>query len=140
MKKKGMIFVTDALMAIIIVFLIILAAQAQMRGVELDQWDQVYAKKLGGDMLAVLDEQGVLQSLDEVSIESNLSEILPYNYEMWMEIECYSYSGDFLLNETIEVGGLPSDDSTRVGGQRVFISGNGTVERYNIARYKIWLR
>ena len=128
----------DAIMAIIVVFLVIVATRAQMQGANLNYWNSLYAQELGSDIIAVLDEQGVLATLDPATIRGNITALLPQSYEMWAEIESYSYGDGFNLNKTISVGSEPASDDSVVSGKRIFVSGEDYVDRYNLIRFKIW--
>jgi len=127
----------DAIMAIVVVFLAIIAAQTQMRVAELNYWDSMYSQKLANDVIAALDEQGVLATLDAAAIESNITNVLPDNYEMWAEIE--SYTTDLVVNRTIAIGQEPDAGKPVVSGQRMFVSGSDYIDYYNIIRFKVWL-
>lgn len=138
MNKKGVIFTIDVIMAITIVFLIITAARMQMAGVDAGYLHRRYAQELADDTVGVMDAQGVLATLDNEAIESNISRLLPASYEMWAEIE--SYGLNLSISETLEVGEVPPEGANVVSGRRIFISGEEDIERYNVINYKIWLR
>jgi|GEM_PF-5402243 len=137
-NSKGAIFAMDAMMAIIVVFLVIITARTQMAGTSLDYGDSAYAQKIGGDIVAVLDETGVLATLDESAIEGNISALLPASYQMWAEIE--SYTTNLTLIQNITAGSEPADDKSVVSSRRIFVSGDGYIERYNIIRFKVWAK
>ncbi len=140
MKRKGVIFTMDAIMAIIIVFMVIVAVRSQMQGVDMAYWDNLYAQKLADDVIASLDYKGVLDTLDEASIQGNLSGILPPNYDMWLQIKSYTYGDGFNLNETIDIGSDPEEEDSVISGRSVFVSGDDEIERYNLLKFKIWSR
>ena len=138
MKKKGVIFTMDAIMAIAVVFLIIVMAHSQLAGVDLGYWNNMYAQKIAADVVAVLDEEGILATLDADAIESNITELLPENYQMWAQID--SYARNLTLDRTLTVGQEPANEDIVVSGRRVFVSGSDYIENYNVIRYQIWPR
>jgi hypothetical protein len=141
MDRRGIIFTMDATLAIIVAFVVIAAARTQMQSAELPYTQQLYSQKMADDLIAVLGEAGVLETLNSTAIYGNLTAILPDSYNMSATIYSYSYgSGAFSLAENLTIGGSPQTEDRVVQGKSVFVSGSDFVSRYNLIIYKIWPR
>lgn len=139
MRKKGVVFTMDATLAMIVAFVIIAAARSQMQGADLTYTEQLYSQAMADDMIAVLGEAGVLETLDPDAIYGNLTAILPHSYRMSATIYSYSYGSEsFALVENMTIGPPPVAGDEAVQGKAMFVSGDDSVSRYNLITYKIW--
>jgi len=128
--NKGFIFTLDAAIAVFLVMIIFLAANYYAtKGTE--PLSRLQMVRTGYDLIAVLDNSGVLVSLDSALIENSLIEILPVNYEMRLEI-----TGTYPDQIVIETSNIPEGKKFVATGKRFFVSG----DYYETAKFYIWLR
>jgi len=128
--NKGFIFTLDAAIAVFLVIIISLAANYYAaKGTE--PLSRLQMVRTGYDLIAVLDNSGVLVSLDSALIENSLIEILPVNYEMRLEI-----TGTYPDQIVIETSSIPEGKKFVATGKRFFVSGG----YYETAKFYIWLR
>lgn len=132
-NKKGFVFTLDITIAMLVVFIVILTSLFFVsRGSEISISEH-HLHCIGSDIITIMDKREVFDSLDHSTIENELAEVLPVNYEMLIRIE-----GDFSIgNGTIEIGNdLPS--------QRILISGKKVAltnqDIYLKLTYFIWTR
>jgi len=131
--KKGFVFTLDVMVGMIVVFMVILISLFFVsRGSEAGLSEQ-YLLRVGSDILTVMDEQEVFDSLDHLTIEDEMNELLPGNYGMLIRLQ-----GDFDAgNGTIEVGGEMPEQRLIVSGQRVALINDDT---YLKITYFVWAR
>ena len=127
LRNKGQIFTIDAFIGAFIAGLIILIVIINV-GKKADSAD-IQTEKVGYDIVALLDYEGVLASLDESNIETRITETLPAQYGMRLRVE-----GNF---DAIEVGD-PIIQRFVASGKRVFV--DASKDKNGIATFWIWLK
>ncbi|MBI2140374.1 hypothetical protein HYU14_05600 [Candidatus Woesearchaeota archaeon] len=130
--KKAFLFSIDALVAVIILFLLLTAAVYYAAKGSEDPLSQLHTIRIGSDILALLDHQGALGSLSVENISIELNSLLPVNHEMAVSIECGNK--DPLAVETSE--SVPQNRFIGAG-KRVFLAKDFAP---CIAGYQIWLK
>ncbi len=126
--SKGIIFTLDIALATTIVMVLLIASGYQVSKSDNQATAKLQLSRIGADVTAYLDHQGIFDSLNSEAIQNNLSSILTSNYDMKIRL-----TGDF---PTIETQNNISTKRFVASGERiVVINGNpGT------ARYWIWLK
>src|SRR3989338_5718003 len=84
--KKGMVFSLDAALGITFIILILAVVSFNINDAENEGKDLLSARRIGADIVAVLDYNNTLDSLNEAKITQALNEILPQNMNMSMTI------------------------------------------------------
>ncbi len=126
-RKKGQIFSIDVVIGAFLVGIIILAVIVNVGKKAAPE--SIQTEKIGYDIITVLDYEGVLASLDETSIQTRMSELLPSQYDIRLRL-----SGNF---NAIEVGS-PIIQRFVASGKRAFV--NATDDKYGIATFWVWLK
>jgi len=126
-RNKGQIFSIDVMVGALIAGLIILIVIINV-GKKVEPAD-IQTEKVGYDIVALLDYEGVLASLDESNINTRMSETLPSQYGMRLRVE-----GNF---NAIEVGD-PIIQRFVASGKRVFV--NASDDKNGIATFWIWIK
>ena len=128
--NKGFVFTLDIAIAAFLV-ITILAAASYYASKGTDPLPRLQMVRTGYDIIAVLDYNEDLASLDTTTIEDSLMEILPPNYEIRLEIT--GTAPDSIVIETNE---MPEGKKFIATGKRFFVS----EDYYETAKFYIWLR
>ena len=126
--NRGIIFSLDIALATTVVMILLVASTYQVAKSDEKSLTKLQLSRIGNDITAYLDHQGILDTLDLTAIESNLTSILTVNYDMRIRIEGSS--------QTIETTATIPDDRFVASGERILIINDNPA----IARYWIWLR
>jgi hypothetical protein len=133
--KKGYIFTLDAAFAVIIVTVLLFMVYNYSITSYSSAVDPLPIRRLASDIVAVLDYNGVLDTLDEGTIESELNQLLPPN--MNMSITIYAYNDPSSLDDTIQINDdLTGDYFTGKWFSRTYTEGG----KYLLVKYKVGLR
>ena len=130
-NSKGFILSLDIAIAVFVVLLVLAAANQHMIKSETQRISNLQMIRAGSDILAVMDVQGTLASMDISTLERELSTLLPAQYEMTIKAE--SDNGVVLL-----VGGAVPDDRFVGTGKRFFVFGQKGSTHYGRAEFTIW--
>ncbi len=85
-KKKGFIFTYDALIAVFVLVIILLAATFYASSATEDKLSNVHTANIGSDTINILIAQKTLETLDENAIQNELYTLLPNNYDITLQI------------------------------------------------------
>ncbi|MEK6852340.1 MAG: hypothetical protein AABX59_00525 [Nanoarchaeota archaeon] len=128
--KKAQIFSIDAAIALFIVAIILTASLFYViRSKEI--LPELQVSRVGYDIVAVLDHEGILQTLDQDKIAVELNKTIPVNYEMRLTLV-----GEF---EPLEVGSELQKERFISSGKRIFVI-NSTDAKFGIAAFWIWTK
>ena len=130
--RKAFLFSIDALMAVTVLFLLLIASVYYITKGSEDPLTQPHTIRIGSDILALLDHQGALASLSAENISVELNTLLPVNHEMAVSIEC---SNKYPL--AVETSESVPQNRFIGAGRRVFLAKDLTP---CIAGYQIWLK
>ena len=133
LHKKGFIFTMDVLLGVMMAFLVVGAGiYFTTRGSEpaLPKY-QMFAT--GSDIVSVLDEMNVFDSLNPSVIEVEMEKLLPAQYEMLIRLE----DNVTLGNEILEAGNEVPFGVSILSGQRVVWT---IRSRYVKLTYFIWVK
>ncbi len=138
--RPGFIYSIDAtlgvfLMVLVLATVIFLSGQADE-----DPIAQVQVVRLGKDVLASMDDLGILATLDPALIGSTLNSTLPSSIGAHLQISTYYYdSGSFNLVSIQDFGEPTPQNITIYGARRDFLAvRNRLVSNYSIARISLW--
>lgn len=126
--NKGIIFSLDIALATTVVMILLVASTYQVTKSDEKSLTKLQLSRIGSDVIAYLDHQGVLDTLDLDAIDGNLTSILTVNYNMRIRLEGSS--------QTIETTAVIPDDRFVASGERILIINDAPA----IVRYWIWLR
>ncbi|MBU0456953.1 MAG: hypothetical protein ABH824_02610 [Nanoarchaeota archaeon] len=132
-NKKGFIFTLDLIVGMVVIFSVIFVSLFFVsRGSEIGISEH-HLLRVGSDIISIMDEEKVFDSLDHLTIEDKMRELLPANSEMLIRVE-----GNFsTANGTIEVGDdLPQQRFT-ISGKRVALTDD---DIYLKITYFVWAR
>ncbi len=131
--KKGFIFTLDLIVGMSILFTVVMITLFFVaRGSEVTLAEHQFLR-LGSDIVAVMDEQKMFDSLDHEAIERKMEELLPGQYEMLIRLQ-----GNFTAgNGTIEVGGEIPAERLLISGRRAALTDDDT---YLKVTYFMWGR
>ena len=131
--KKGFIFTLDVTLAILLVIIVVVTANHYTR-FDQGSTEDLQVTKLGSDIMAVLDNTELLDTLSTLMIEAKLKEITPPNYGIRLKITT-SLSGSYVMGDE-----LPEDRGIG-SGRRVFVLTEGElIKDYGVVQYYMWLR
>jgi len=129
--KKGFIFSLDLIVGIIIISIVLIFTSFLLfRGSEFDL-SQYSLVLIGSDLVKVMDNQEIFDTLNHDYIEEKMQEILPGNYQILLRVE-----GNFSANNgLIEVGPELPDNRAIFTGRKVALTNESV---YLKITYFIW--
>src|SRR3989344_2985366 len=129
-NKKGIIFALDSAIAIIIVIIFLITASFYVNKEK--SLPKLQINRIGSDILAMLDNNNILSTLNQNTIEQQLSLLLPQSYEMKIRL-----TGEFSNLQTNKT--IPANKFVGSGKRIIIIIQQNTT--YNgIAQYWVWLK
>ncbi len=130
--NKAFVFSLDVMIAITVVASILLLSMFYITKAGDESVSKLQTVRVGYDMLALLDNNGALDTLSVDSIAIELNRALPINYHMRIQANCKEQ--DPIIVET--TGSFPKDRFIGAG-KRVFVT---NTSKYCIADFSIWLK
>lgn len=134
-NKKGLVFTIDSLLAAIIFFMIISASSFYILKSE-SEMSKVHISRVGSDVITLLENKGIFNGLDELAIENNLSDILPLNYKLNLNLTCEDK--DLISSTTIVVGDEIPEKEFISSGRRFFVITDTSSINFCMVQYRIW--
>ncbi|MEA2036064.1 MAG: hypothetical protein U9O94_01040 [Nanoarchaeota archaeon] len=131
-RNKGFVFTLDATLAVVILIPLLAFSAFYITKAGGESVSKLQTIRIGGDVLAVLDYDGTLDTLSVESIEIGLNRILPINYHMRINVKCENQGP--IIVETTDV--FPKNRFIGAG-KRVFIA---NTDEYCVADFRIWLK
>lgn len=129
--KKGFVLTLDFILGMTILFTVIMVALLFVSRGSATTMAEHQLLRFGSDIVAVMDEQKLFDSLSHETIEQELQELLPGQYDMLIRLQ-----GNFTVgNGTLEVGGDIPREGLLISGKRVALTGNST---YLLITYLMW--
>ncbi|MBS3168400.1 hypothetical protein J4216_04700 [Candidatus Woesearchaeota archaeon] len=125
--NRGLIFTLDIIVAVIVFSIALVLSVYYVSQASENKIPQIQMANIGSDIISLMDNKGVLQTLDSSTIENEKNLVLPKAYEMRILIQTKN-------NKTIDVGGIPSNGILTISGKKYFI----TNEDYAEVNYWIW--
>ncbi len=125
-KNRGIIFSLDAVIAIFIVLVIVATSHYYFTWKPITP-TELQMIKVGYDVVSILDNKGIFDSLDRSYIENELRKVLPNNYEMRLFINTTT------KNIIIETSKTTPKNKLIVCGERTFVTNN------DFGKIKFWM-
>lgn len=132
---KAMVFVLDAAIAVSIAAVLLVAAALTISSYTPETASTIPMLKLGYDIVAVLEQNGVF-SKNEQSIEDELLQLLPVNYDMRLAITSINQS-NATRYRVIESTDL--DPGNRFVGTGESVATTAGLE-HHLVRFWIWVK
>ncbi|MBI4448045.1 hypothetical protein HY643_03625 [Candidatus Woesearchaeota archaeon] len=132
--NKGFVLSMDAAVAISIVIVVLVISSFYLSRSE-DSLPKVQMMKTGSDIIAVLDNEGFLQSSNATDIKGEINDLLPPAYNMRVSI-----NGTFLSQALIIETGTEPVGATFIGGGKRFFVITSPSPGYGIIKFWIWLK
>jgi hypothetical protein len=133
-RMRGYVLTMDVTVGAAITILIIIAATSYVNSAFSGGTGDLSMKRVASDVVALLDYNGTLGTLEPGLIESGMAHLTPPNMEMGMNITAYDEdgqkSGTILINHDTE--------KDRYGGKWCFISFDGA-DAYRFAVAEYWV-
>lgn len=126
---KGFVLSLDVAIAVIVVITILIAANQYVNRSD-DSLAKLQMIRTGSDIIAILDRENILDTLNSGKIKEEKDAMLPVNYDMRIKINCKDV-------DTLEK--VPSKDVVG-SSERIFVTINQTDINYCTGRFWIWLR
>jgi|ETNmetMinimDraft_2_1059921.scaffolds.fasta_scaffold84778_2 hypothetical protein len=132
-NKKGFIFTLDAALAVLFVLIIFMTANYYTRA-DRSSIESIQMTRFGSDMVTLLDNTDVLDTLDSGTITTKLNEITPNNYGIRLRITTAN-------SDSLTIGKDTPDGRMINSGKKVFIvTQSGQINDYGVVQYYIWLK
>lgn len=134
---RGYVFTLDAAFAVIIVGVLLLMVYSYPITSYSSGADIIAIRRTASDIVAVLDYNDVLDTLDNDTIAQELNQLLPHNLGMSMTLDVYDSDLDFEYQ--IQVN--PDLDGDYYTGKWRFPKLTGSqIDKYVLVEYKVGLR
>lgn len=131
---KGFVFSLDAAFSVFVAGLILAAAVSYMRVPFSSGIPETSAVLQGSDIVSALDKKGVFDSLDTTLIANNLTQALPPNLNMSLNISIYDE--DLKFKEAKQVNTDLTENYYK--GKWLLAVGNlSDVKNYVLVEYKV---
>jgi len=135
-NRKGFILALDAAIAVTIVVIIIAVSAYYTGKANEDPLTRLQMIRAGSDVIAVLDQQNIFETLEQEQIADEISSILPPAYEMRLRV-----NGTFPQKVlTVETTKEDPGEKFLVSGERNMVLYNATGNHYATVKYWMWLR
>ncbi|MBI2545683.1 hypothetical protein HYV81_00720 [Candidatus Woesearchaeota archaeon] len=133
-SKKGFIFSLEMAIAVFIVSSILLFASFYATKQTEDPYLRLQAFRTAEDIVAVLDYNNILTTFNAQSIQDQLTQLLPPNYDMKLTINgTFSENGGYLeTNQSLPTGTFIAS------GSRIIVSSDGN--QFGVVTYYVWLK
>jgi hypothetical protein len=119
--KKGIVLMIDLVIGMTISFIIIIMTLFFITQGSEVTFSEHQLSRVGADIVTIMDEQNLFESLDHDTIETEMEKLLPGSYVMLLRIE-----GDFSAgNGLIEVGSeIPQRGLIITGKKAILLDDN----------------
>jgi hypothetical protein len=136
---KGFVFSIDAILAVSIMIIFIIASFLMIARSSEDAYANLQTVRLGNDLLAVLEKSGTFALWDEEAIEGTMNSSLQQGAGFHLQLDTYKHiNGTFSLVNSGEYGQQLPKSVTVYGARRDFVTQSGGETEYTIARLWIW--
>jgi len=137
---RGFVFTLDALLAVVVLLGAASGLYLFSSSSEESASDQLLFKRQGEDLLALLDRQGDLASMNSTRINATLNSVVPANLEWQLAIDYYTYGNSgFSKNTSLSLGANFTATKVYSASERAFLVLSGRfASYYGIARMTVW--
>lgn len=130
--RKGYILSVDIILAIAVVTVLLTVSFYYAYRSSEDTFARLQITRTGSDILAVLDYDNDLSTLNQNTIRNAMNRLLPTNYNMRIEITP-DIGDSFVIGDPLPI------KSFIASGRRVFVvKSGGEITDYGIAQFWIW--
>lgn len=133
-NKKGFVFTLDSIIAIIVAFILI-GASANYVSKSENSESSIQISRTGSDIIAMLAKTNSFDSFNSASIQNEVNEALPENYNLRINLECSDE--DLNPSENIILGDSIPENKFVGAGKRFFIVENPSIN-YCMVKYWVW--
>lgn len=134
LTKKGIAYILDAFLAMVIVSLLFLVIQHVQNGSGEDFTQKLQLARTGSDIVHVLSQDGTLDTLNSAGIEEKIRALLPPQYNMRLKMQ-----GTFLPGIlVVETNTSSNDNQFIASGSRIVALKAGTSFSFAKAEYEVW--
>jgi len=135
-NKKGFILSLDAAIAVTVVFIFLAVSAYYVGRANEDPLIRLQMIRAGSDVVAVLDQRGMFETLDQKEMSDEIASILPPAYEMRLRI-----NGTFPQEIfTVETTNETESRQFVVSGERNLMLYNETGNYFGTIQYWMWLK
>lgn len=135
-NKKGFILSLDAAIAVIIVFMFIAVSTYYVGKANDDPLTRLHMIRAGSDVISILDQQGVFETLTQTEIADEIEVTLPSAYEMRLRVNG-TFPQEIL---TVETTNETSENQFVVSGEKNLVVYNETGNYFATVKYWMWLK
>lgn len=128
--KKAVIFALDSAIAIVVVIAVLISASMYVNKEKF--LPKLQTSRIGSDVLASLDNNNILDTLNQDTIEQQINLLLPEQYEMRIKL-----TGEF---GNIQTNKTTSENKFIGSGKRIIFLTQGNITYQGIAQYWVWLK
>ena len=89
--KKGVVFTTDAALALTVTLLVLAVTLHYIRDADMSRWSDLNMMRVAYDLGLALDREGVLASNNRTLVEGRLNRTSPPNYAVHLSVERYVF-------------------------------------------------
>ena len=129
--NKGIVFTIDATVALIVVITILIVSNFYIYR-SVDELKNLEAVRIGDNIIALMEYDDTLKTLDANNIKNEMYLLLPNKYDMRVRITSTS--------QNISIGGTPPNDRFIGSGKRFSVIINENNADYLTTRFWIWLK
>lgn len=142
LNSRGLVITMDIVIASFIVLSVLNYSNELINKSDTEQWSDYDMLTTGYDIIAMLYNTGKLQEMNKTELENEISNTLPENYEMRIEIKSFeNVSNRLISTRHITIGPEKEDSELQTYGKRTFLKFSGNnVETYNTVEFWIWLK
>jgi hypothetical protein len=137
--SKGFVFSLDAILAVSIMVIFIIASFMIMAKSSEDGYAKLQMVRLGKDLMAVLEKSGTLALWDRDRIENAIETHLPHGASYYVQMDKFMYAnGTFIIVKSGQYGHEPQKSENVYATRRDFVTQNSSEMEYTIARLWVW--
>ncbi|MFH1249233.1 MAG: hypothetical protein V1660_03705 [archaeon] len=132
--NKGFVLSLDALVSIILVFVVIAVLSSTMQNKE--SLNQIYLAKTGSDIAALVDNNNLINSLNSTLLRQEISNITQMEN---VEINITTFNTDLSGRSSLNFTTSPYPEGFVSSGKRFFvIKNNNQISKFGVINYRIW--
>lgn len=138
-NKRAFILTLDALLALIIVLIVLGAANSYIARSE-NVMPNIQTARIGSDIVKLLENTNSFGSLNATAIKNNMNSIIPPSYGMRLNVS-WAYADTPKSVNSFEVGeNLPDKKSISTGKRFFVVISGGSLTHYGVVNYWVWLK
>lgn len=124
------------MLAVVILTIIVSASVYFFSTSEEDFLNNLQMVRTGGDIVAVLEKEGSLDTLSQSTIETKINELLPINYAMRLIINSTADASPFIIETERDI----DERNFLTTGKRFFTFEKNNEVHTGSVKYEVWLK